>query len=61
MNKEFRVWNGQKFLSADSFCLFSEDDGTFQPRELGQYLSLYDIPNAITQQYTGLTDSTGHC
>lgn len=59
MNKQFRVWDGKKFLAADSFCLFPEDDGTFMPRKLGEYGSLEDIPNAVTQQFTGLFDKNG--
>lgn len=59
MNKEFRVWDGIRFLWPSEFCLFPEDDGTFSPRRLAGYGELRDIPNSVIQQYTGLTDSTG--
>ncbi len=59
MNKEFRVWDGIRFLWPSEFCLFPEDDGIFSPRRLAGYGELRDIPNSVIQQYTGLTDSTG--
>lgn len=59
MIKQFRVWDGIRFLWPSEFCLFSEDDGTFSPRRIGDFCLLHDIPNATTQQFTGLTDSAG--
>lgn len=59
MNKEFRVWDGIRFLWPTEFCLFPEDNGTFLPRRLAGYGELRDIPNSVILQYTGLTDSTG--
>lgn len=56
---KFRVWDGKTFLTADDFCLFPEDNGSFLPRRIGKYGSLHDVENAIIQQFTGLQDSVG--
>ena len=56
---KFRVWDGKTFLTADDFCLFSEDNGNFLPRRIGEYGSLHDIEKAIIQQFTGVKSIDG--
>jgi uncharacterized phage protein (TIGR01671 family) len=56
MQLKFRVWNGEKYLPRDSFCLFPTDDGDFEARSLESYGVLGDIPNQKIEQWTGTKD-----
>jgi uncharacterized phage protein (TIGR01671 family) len=56
----FKVWNGKKFLHHDEYCLFPDGEGGLEPRLLGSYGELKDIPKAVCLQYTGLNDKKGN-
>lgn len=57
--KKFRVWDGEKYLQPESFCLFP-DNGVFEARSLEPYGVIGDIPNQKIEEFTGLYDKNNN-